>query len=351
MRSANTRLSLLPFVQNYDGANLSVRLLMLPSGSPLSALDATNPAGPSFATAPLQLSVVLTSGLAAMPPSGAQTVTAQPAPAPPQAEALFDAMAAQFNIDPAPPAAQPGRASTNIKKYLPPSYRIASGLTRSRTPFAVTDDSYCCTRKTKPVLHKLPDPAAPVPWGKVIAAALRQPVLAEALGLVRPLVVAVPGGALDKGDGCTSPSTRPVTPSWAPRLVAWPSTPRGSGRSPNRGAALCRWSFPSRRAAPPATTSRSRRRSTMPTVLPRLSTHRSSARPTHWARRTTGPARSRRLGSDSAGTTSRSRFGSIGRSTPLWAIRTRPWASAGSALTRALSAIPPGTLCAGRAVR
>ena len=50
MRSANTRLSLLTFVERYDGANLSVRLLQLPSGSPLTALDVTNPAGPSFAT-------------------------------------------------------------------------------------------------------------------------------------------------------------------------------------------------------------------------------------------------------------------------------------------------------------
>jgi hypothetical protein len=199
MRSANTRLSLLPFVQSYDGGKLGARLLMLPSGNPLSALDATNPAGDSFATAPLQLSVVLTSGLAAMPPLGVQTVTSEPSPAPPQAEELFEALAAEFNIDPAPAAAQPRRASTNIKKYLPPSYRVASGLTRSRTPFAVTDDSFCCTRKTKPVLHKLPDPAAPIPWGKVIAAALRQPVLAEALGLIRPLVIAVPAGALDKG--------------------------------------------------------------------------------------------------------------------------------------------------------
>src|ERR1700676_1827875 len=176
MRSASTRLTLLPFLQSYDGATLAVRLLLLPVGSPLTPLNPGNPAGASFATAQLGLSVVLTAGLAAMPPAGTQTVTGVPSPAPAQARALFTALAGQTAIDPSPAPAQPRRAGTAIKKHLPESYRRASGVTQPRTPFALTDDTYCCTRRKAPTLHKLPDLAKPIPWGKVIAAALRQPV-------------------------------------------------------------------------------------------------------------------------------------------------------------------------------
>ena len=191
-----TRLSLLPYTQSYDGGHLHVRLLMLPSSSPLDPLG--DPGSPSFATANLTLSVVLTSGLADMPPAGTQIVTPEVSPAPAQAAALFGDLATTFMIDPAPAAASPRRAMT-VLKHLPPSYREASGVTVPRSPYARTDDSYACAHTQVGTARPLPDRAAPIPWGRVIAIALRQPLLAEALGLIRPLTVAVPAGALDHG--------------------------------------------------------------------------------------------------------------------------------------------------------
>jgi hypothetical protein len=196
MPGALTRLSLLPYAQSYDGGHLHVRLLMLPSSSPLDPLG--DPGSPSFATANLTLSVVLTSGLADMPPAGTQIVTSEVSPAPAQAAALFGDLATTFMIDPAPAAASPRRAMT-VLKHLPPSYREASGVTVPRSPYTRTDDSYACAHTQVGTARPLPDRAAPIPWGRVIAIALRQPLLAEALGLIRPLTVAVPAGALDHG--------------------------------------------------------------------------------------------------------------------------------------------------------
>jgi hypothetical protein len=155
-----TRLSLLPFLQAYDGTSLAVRLLLIPRGSPLAPLDPGNATGPSFAKANLSLAVVLTSGLADMPPAGSQTTTMVASPAPPQAASLFTELAGQFSIDPDPPAATPRRADTSIRKYLPHSYRDAAGLTQPRTPFAVTDDSYACARRAPATARPLPDRAA-----------------------------------------------------------------------------------------------------------------------------------------------------------------------------------------------
>jgi hypothetical protein len=191
-----TRLSLLPYLQSFDGSHLHVRLLLLPGGSPLDPL--AGPATPSFATANLALAVTLTSGLADMPPAGVETVTVEASPAPAQAAALFGDLASAFAIDPTPPAASPRRAMT-VLKHLPPSYLDASGVARPRKPFLRIDDSYACAHSQVGTVKPLPDRAAPIPWGRVIAIALRQPLLAEALGLVRPLTVVVPPGTFDHG--------------------------------------------------------------------------------------------------------------------------------------------------------
>jgi hypothetical protein len=189
-----TRLTLLPYLQSYDGTQLAVRLVLLPGGSPLAPL--TTGADP-FSTVSLSLSQVLTSGLADMPPAGTQTVSTALAPAPAQANALFTQLASTFAIDPAPPPASPRRAAT-ILKHLPPSYREAAGVDTPSSPFAKVDDCYACAHRQVPTPKSLPT-VDMVPWGRVIAISLRQPVIAEALGLCRALTVAVPSGALDHG--------------------------------------------------------------------------------------------------------------------------------------------------------
>lgn len=198
MPGPNTRLTLLPYLQGFDGDVLSARLLLLPGGSPLEPLAPANPGSPPFAGADLELSLVLTAGLAEMPPAGAQTVTAVDSPAPAGAAALFAALETTFPIDPSPSPAKPRRDMT-VLKHLPPSYREASGVAQPSSPFARIDDCYACAHRRVPEPKQMPDRAAPIPWGRVIAIALRQPRLAEALGLVRPLEVPVPAAALEHG--------------------------------------------------------------------------------------------------------------------------------------------------------
>ena len=199
------RLNLLPYLQSWDGAHLAVRLLAIPRGSPLDPLvDGLIPPGPSFATAQLTFDVRLVQGLDQMATTGSPSSNVAITPAPtPQAEALFKELAKQFQIDPAPLPANPRPAGTSIMKYLPPTYRQAVGFSGSRSPNVVTDDSYFCVLNAPSPKHytKLPPPSPLLPWGKVIAMAMRQPMLAEALGLIRPLDVTPPAADFFKEGG------------------------------------------------------------------------------------------------------------------------------------------------------
>jgi hypothetical protein len=186
----STRLSLLPHLQSWNGTSLAVRLLVAPRGSPLDPLD---PGLPPFASAKLDFAVHLVAGPDAIPTrGGASTIVAVNGTARPQAVDLFKEMGKLYTIDPAPPPAKPLRAGSPIKKYLPQTYRTAAQIATPRSAFSVMDDSYDCAftkPKTTPLVPIVP--TSKVTWGKVYAMALRQPIVAEAVGLVIPLDVAV----------------------------------------------------------------------------------------------------------------------------------------------------------------
>lgn len=192
------RLNLLPFLQESMGGNLQLRLLAIPRGNPLDPMLLGQPA---FADVNFVFDVKVTPGLSALPTTASATNSfTLAAPARPNARTLFAALATQFDIDPTPPAASPRRAATQFKKYAPATYRDAAQFTGSRTPFVVSDDSYyCVVNKRRDYVHQPPhDPK--VSWGRVIAIALRQPLLAEALGLIVPLNVPIaPAGLLANG--------------------------------------------------------------------------------------------------------------------------------------------------------
>jgi hypothetical protein len=232
-----TRLNLLPYLQHWDGAHLHVRLLAIPRGSPLDPLVA--PAGPSFAAANFVFDVRLVAGLDQIPTFGTPVSDVTIAsPHPPQAQNLFNQLATVFPIDPTPPAANPRPAGTSIKKYLPPTYRDTVGFSVSRSPYTVSDDSYFCTLRSganKPPYKKIKPPVAPkFPWGKVIAIAMRQPLLAEALGIIRPLDFAVPADFFKEGgwvyvtlapasDAFALTATPDALKSYATRVPALPA--------------------------------------------------------------------------------------------------------------------------------
>jgi hypothetical protein len=192
------RLMLLPYLQEWDGTTLAFRLLAAPQVSPLEPLA---PSEPQFTEASFTFELRLVAGLGSIPTTGSPFDPFDRAvAAPAQATAICEALEATLPIDTTIGPVDPRRAGTQFLKYAPPPYRDASGYSDGRNPYLVTDDRYHCALKTPPppgtVLKSDPPP---LPWGKVLALALRQPLLAEAIGLVRPLTVDPSAGFFDDG--------------------------------------------------------------------------------------------------------------------------------------------------------
>ena len=195
------KLTLVPYLQGWDHATrtLSIRILVAPTGDPLSPLVAAPAGVAAFADAALAFSVSLSDSAAALPQRAAvdQTLilpTGGPATtiAHPDARAIFSAIKTSLAIPDSPAAdtfaPQDRDLGRQLRKYLPVSYRQSFGFVKPRTELAVTDDTYQCLMRCPP------DPVAPPPpmvigWGEAIAFAMRQPRLAEALGLIVELDV------------------------------------------------------------------------------------------------------------------------------------------------------------------
>ena len=88
----------------------------------------------------------------------------------------------------------------------------------------MTDDRYRCALNPPPVPNPVRTPRPPIPttvsWAKVIAAALRQRLLAEALGLAVPLTVALPAPDFFKAGGFVYITLAPASDAYA--LTATP---------------------------------------------------------------------------------------------------------------------------------
>jgi len=194
----STRLMLLPYLQAWDGDQLSLRLLAAPQGSPLDPLA---PGEPSFTDAAFQLELRLVAGLGAIPTTTTTFTSIVVAnPAPPQATAICQALAATLPIDPTVPLVDGRKAGTRMLKYAPPGYRNATGYGGSSNPFVVTDDRYrCAVSAPVPSGTVLKSDVPNLSWGKVLANVLRQPALAEAVGLVREATIRPPADFFTDG--------------------------------------------------------------------------------------------------------------------------------------------------------
>lgn len=193
-------LTLLTFPQHWDAdaGTLRLRFLCVPSRGPLAALAAGLP---NFADANLRFEARLIDSLDHVP-RAADVVATLPltleAPAL-QKAALFDELARQIEIDPAA-SPGPGAIAPRYRKAVTPSYRAVVG-SRELSPHLVEGDTFDCA------LHEAHDsqPAAPVVlksslrWGQVLALALRQPRLAEALGLMGEAVITPDAGLFARG--------------------------------------------------------------------------------------------------------------------------------------------------------
>jgi hypothetical protein len=184
MAITDFRLTLMPFPQHWDGTGIDLRILVAPRGDPTQPLT---PGATEFASAKLTLNAQLIPSLATLPsPANVTTSVKLPIAPPPNANALFTEIKARVNFDPAPPPVTPPAPNTAFLKQLMPSYQAAFPFERSRTPFAVTDDSFACALKG--AVGGNPTPLPPVrtvtTWGRVLSTLLRQPVAAQALGLL-----------------------------------------------------------------------------------------------------------------------------------------------------------------------
>lgn len=97
-------------------------------------------------------------------------------------ENIFNAIGAQFEIEPSPTSLST-KQSVTLKKYLPEAYRNAFTFTQPRNNNAVTDDSYFCSLKA----NSFANPYVrnnKVNWAQVLGFALSQPLLAKALGIL-----------------------------------------------------------------------------------------------------------------------------------------------------------------------
>jgi hypothetical protein len=222
----NRRFSILAFPQFFDGNNLGLNIVVLPRNqNPLSpAIEQHDgvtfpppviPDAPAFADAQLAFDAKIVTGLSVFPhrllPNAAVALNTH---APAQARDLFVALAKNFqisnlnqtnenldaNADNAQTPDSKARAQElSVKKYLPQSYRSAFNFTTPRTRNAVTDDSYHCAVRDAgkvPGFQRSPDA---ISWGKVFAFALRQPLLAEQLGMLYHTTLAIDAAHFPQG--------------------------------------------------------------------------------------------------------------------------------------------------------
>jgi len=200
----NQRFSILTFPQLFDGAGLTLNIVVLPRDqNPLSRAITQEPPIPdavAFADAQLSFTASIFDGLGVFPHSLAPianlplTVTAPEHP-----REIFEALSNHLSIvnlnatnrnidlDSISSEFKPEVArleANTVKKYLPKSYRKAFNFTSPRHPNAVTDDSYHCAIKgaqSVPGFRRSPNA---VSWGKVFAYLMRQPQLAQQAGMI-----------------------------------------------------------------------------------------------------------------------------------------------------------------------
>jgi hypothetical protein len=179
MGITDVRLALLTFAQRWTPGALNATVLLVPSGDPTQPLF---PGAVPFAGADVRLRVAAVAGLDAMPTLGVATDTLTLTP-PANAAALFGQLVSRFSpqdttVGPPPPAPP----QSVLRKALPDTYLAALPPGRTPSRYVGSADEFGCTMRgqvPQPPVTTRPDPS----WGEVLSHALRNPALADALGL------------------------------------------------------------------------------------------------------------------------------------------------------------------------
>jgi len=202
MALSDVRLSILAFPQRWSAGSLELRVLLLPAGDPTQSSASL----PAFAGTSWALTATVLPGrdslFAAGPTAGVQTKNFA-ANCPAIAVSLFNALGTFFPVAPSTRTTAERLASTNsaeIRKDLPSSYTDAFPFERPGPGTTVGNEFGCALRDVPPATSSDPKPPATITWGAVLSFALRQPVLARALGLIYDLTVPLhPANALEAG--------------------------------------------------------------------------------------------------------------------------------------------------------
>ena len=202
-------LSLMAFPQRWapagssSGGTLQLNILLLPVGDPTQPLGG----GPRFAGTAVPVMVNL-SGPDALPntdltvPTLSTPLVLTP---PPVASTLFNQLASQFTkVGVTVTSTKLTTVSAaRIMKSLPASYTNAIPFERPASSDVVVGDGYGCTlRAQAPGLNQqAPGTGADttIAWGQVLSYALRQPALAQRMGLIYPVSIPVPADPLTTG--------------------------------------------------------------------------------------------------------------------------------------------------------
>ena len=213
----NRRFTILTFPQFFDGNVLNINIVFLPRNqNPLTAAITGAPPipdAPPFADAKPSFVAKIITGLSGLPATAASlpSVTLTTA-SPTQARPLFEALADQFqisnlgvqntnlNINTFPEKApDPVDQEHSVKKYLPLSYRQSFNFVAPKTRNAVIDDTYhCAVRGAGPNPGFTQSPDA-ISWGQAFAYAMRQPLLAESLGIIYKTQLTIDPSYFPKG--------------------------------------------------------------------------------------------------------------------------------------------------------
>jgi hypothetical protein len=122
------RLVILPFLQAWDGADLTFRLVLIPRGNPLSPLVTSAPLpapNPSFAEANFNFNVsILPADILPSPDTSPIHTSTIASSAISSAKGLYSACLSQLPIDPNPPEPTVKLTGARVKKYLPLSCKF-----------------------------------------------------------------------------------------------------------------------------------------------------------------------------------------------------------------------------------
>ena len=231
-------LSIMVFPQQWSGSEIISNVLLLPNRKPTAPVQIpTTPTETElpFSQAQPVLKAVFLPGLSkpcwdpaidpaslvnaspfyTVPPGQEQPGLNQPA----FKADIFSALAQQFT-----PSVQPRMASKGgVKKDLPPTY-LAAGGPAPQPGSASADDYGCDLRDTGP--HTVPVSPRTMAWGEIFSYALRQPIIAQAIGMSY-LEVRIPfsPAAMTDGGWLWMEIDTGSTSNWYARLVEAASSP------------------------------------------------------------------------------------------------------------------------------